>query len=70
MSRGVATINRLLKIVRLFGEYRSLLQGFFAKETYNFKEPTNCSHPIICCKMCAHIVRRVPTRHCAQNVRI
>jgi len=43
---GVATISRLLKIVRLFGEYRSLLQVFFAKETYNFKEPTNRSHPI------------------------
>jgi len=24
----------------------SLLQGSFAKETYNFKEPTNRSHPI------------------------
>jgi len=26
---------------------RSLLKGFFAKETYNFKEPTNRSHPIL-----------------------
>ena len=24
----------------------SLLQGSFANETYNFKEPTNRSHPI------------------------
>ena len=32
---------RLLRITGLFGEYTSLLQGFFAKETYNFKEPTN-----------------------------
>ena len=39
-------ISRLLKIIGLFGEYRSLLQGSFAKETYHFKEPTNRSHPI------------------------
>jgi len=31
------------RIIRLFGEYRSLLQGSFAKEAYNFKEPTNRS---------------------------
>jgi len=43
---GVATISRLLEIIRLFGEYRSLLKGSFAKETYNVKEPTNRSHPI------------------------
>jgi len=43
---GVATISRLLKIIRLSGEYRSLLWGSFAKETYNFKEPTHCSRPI------------------------
>jgi len=43
---GVATISRLLKIIRLFCRIPSLLQGSFAKETYNFKEPTNRSHPI------------------------
>jgi len=43
---GVATISRLLKIVGLFCRISSLLQGSFAKETYNFKEPTNRSHPI------------------------
>jgi len=31
---GVATIRRLLKITGLFGEYMSLLQCSFAKETY------------------------------------
>jgi len=46
---GVATISRLLKITRLFGKYRSLLEGSFAKETYNLKEPTNPRHPIIEC---------------------
>ena len=39
-------MTRRLKIIRLFGEYRSLLQGSFAKETYTFKEPTSGSHPI------------------------
>jgi len=43
---GVATISRLLKIIGLFCRIWSLLQGSFAKETYNFKEFTNRSHPI------------------------
>ena len=44
---GVATIGRLLKIAGLFCRIQSLLQGSFAKETYHFKEPTSCSHPIV-----------------------
>jgi len=40
----VATISRLLKIVCRISP---LLQGSFAKEIYNFKERTNCSHPIV-----------------------
>ena len=43
---GVATVSRLLQIVRLFCRISSLLTGSFEKETYNFKEPTNRSHPI------------------------
>jgi len=43
---GVATISRLLKIIGLFCR-TSLLLGSFAKETYNFKERTNRSHPIV-----------------------
>ena len=43
---GVATICRLLKIIGLSCRIWSLLQGSFAKETYNFKETTNRSHPI------------------------
>jgi len=42
---GVATISRLLKIIGLFGKISFLLQGSFAKGTYNFKKPTACSHP-------------------------
>ena len=43
---GVATISRLLQIIGLFCRISSLLLGSFAKENYNFKEPTNRSHPI------------------------
>ena len=43
---GVATIGRLLECVGLFCRIQPLLQGSFAKETYNFKEHTNRSHPI------------------------
>ena len=42
---GVVTISRLLKIISLFCRIWSLLQGSFAKETYNLKEPTNRSNP-------------------------
>ena len=44
---GVATNSRLLKIIGLFYRILSLLEGSFAKETYNFKEPANRSHPIV-----------------------
>ena len=43
---GGAPIRRLLKIIGLLCSIQSLLQGFFTTETYNFKEPTNRSHPI------------------------
>jgi len=43
--RGLATISRLPKNIGLFCRISSLLQGSFAKETYNFKEPTDRSHP-------------------------
>jgi len=50
---GVATISRLLKIIGLFCRDLSLLYGSFAKETYNLKEPTNRSHPIL--NVCVHM---------------
>ena len=43
---GVATISRLLKIIRFFCRIQSLFGGCFALETCNFEEPTNHSHPI------------------------
>jgi len=44
---GVATISRLLKITGLFCKRALYKKRYSAEETYNFKEPTNRSHPII-----------------------
>ena len=43
---GVATIRRLLKITCLFCKGALQKRQYSAKETFNFKEPTSCSHPI------------------------
>ena len=43
---GVAVDSRIDKIIGLFCRTMSLLQGSFAKETYNFIDPTDRSHPI------------------------
>ena len=48
----VASMRRLLKTIGLYCRLSSILQDSFAKETYNFKEPTNQSHPI-----CGYIVQ-------------
>jgi len=44
---GVATIGRLLKITGLFCKRALQKRLYSAKETYNFKEPTSRSHPIL-----------------------
>ena len=44
---GVATISRLLKIIGLLCKRALSKRRFSAKETYNFKEPTNRSQPIL-----------------------
>ena len=44
---GVATVSRIDKITGLFCRISSLLYGSFAKETYNFIDPANGSHPIL-----------------------
>jgi len=41
---GVATISRLLKMIGLFCKRALQKRRYSAKETYNFKEPTNYSH--------------------------
>ena len=43
---GVATISRLFQIIGLFCKRALYKRRYFAKETYNFKEPSNRSHPI------------------------
>jgi len=43
---GVATISRLLRIIGLFCKRAVWKRRYSAKETYNFKEPNNRSHPI------------------------
>jgi len=43
---GVVMVSRIDKIIGLFCRILSLLQGSFAKETYDFIDPTNQSHPI------------------------
>jgi len=43
---GVATISRLLKIISLFCKRALQKRQYSAKETCNFKEPTNRSHLI------------------------
>jgi len=42
----VATVSRIDSIMGLFCRILSLLQGSFAKETYDFIDPTARSHPI------------------------
>ena len=53
---GVATMSRLLKIIGLFCKRALQKREYSAKETYNFKEPTNRSHPIlsICVYLCVN----------------
>jgi len=46
ISYGVATIGRLLKIIGLFCKRALQKRLYSAKETYDFKEPTNRSYPI------------------------
>jgi len=44
---GVASVNRLDKILGLFCKRALLKRRYSAKETYNLIDPTNRSHPIL-----------------------
>jgi len=46
LDYGLATVIRIDKVIGLFCRIVSLLQGSFAKETYDCIDPTNRSHPI------------------------
>jgi len=50
---GVVTCSRLLKITGLFCKRALWKRRYSAKETYNFKEPTNRSHHTCVC-VCHH----------------
>jgi len=50
----VATTSRLLKNIGLFCKIALQKRPIFSKETYNFKEPTNRSHPI-CTYLHVHV---------------
>jgi len=63
LSYGVATNDRLLKIIGLFCKKALQNRLYSAKETYDFKEPTNGSHPIIFftqVSSCHSFVFRIP----------
>ena len=36
-------------MMRILGTFQVVLQKSPVKETYDFREPTNRSHPIVCC---------------------
>jgi len=46
---GVATVSRIDKIIGLFCRILSLLLGSFVKESCNFIDPTDRSHPVTPC---------------------
>ena len=53
---GVATVSRIDKIIGFLCRILSRLQGSFAKENYNFIDPTNQSQPM-CNEMTSKVTR-------------
>jgi len=43
---GVALVSRIDKIIGLFSKRALIKRRYAAKETYNFIDPTDRSHPI------------------------
>jgi len=65
---GVATVCRIDKVTGLFCRISSLLQGSFAKETYDLIDPTNQSHPIRHITHTSHIrMKWVMSHTCIQT---
>ena len=62
---GVASVSKIDKIIGLFCKRALQKRQYFAKETYNSKEPTNRSHPIAiyvsvqipCCAVCCSVLQ-------------
>ena len=59
-SYGVAAISRLLQIVGLFCKRALLKRLYSAKETCNFKDPTNRSHPTTLFCVDVSILENIP----------
>ena len=74
--RGVATIRKLLTIICLFCKRALYKRLYSAKETYNFKEPTNYNHPIcplihtpnILCPLIHFLKTKCPFIHTLQTL--
>ena len=54
---GVATNSRILKMIGLLCKRALWKRPYSAKETHNFKEPTNRGHPIVDIQVCAFSLR-------------
>ena len=65
-SRNIHTYRCIHQIIGLFCRIQSLLQGSFAKETYDFKEPTTRSHPIAALALCES--HDIHTYRCIRNI--
>jgi len=59
----VASISRLLKIIGLFCKRALQKRRYSAIETYDFKQPTNRSHPIACCVLHHGFTHDTPVWH-------
>ena len=57
----VASISRLLNIIGLFCKRALQKRRYPAKETYDFKDPTNRSHPIHRCADTTHTETHIHT---------
>ena len=66
ITHEVATISRLLKIIGLFCKRVLQKRQYSAKETYNFQEPTNRSHPIGASASGSHTLA-LPATHTATH---
>jgi len=58
----VATISRVLKITCLFCKRALQKRRYSAKETNNFKEPSNRNHPIIVCNTLSNSLQTIVCR--------
>ena len=56
---GVALASRTDKIIGFFCKRALQKRRYFAKETYNFIDPTDRSHPIVNCIAMSHSKKKI-----------